>query len=239
MMIEHFWKCKNFIKIRIGFNLSLAYKYLDKASVESNHLERLKLCVSFFITNLNHTLIGYKPFNPILGETYQAVIKSPDTKDIENKSNIKIYAEQTSHHPPILNFYGFSDSYKIKGFRETSAIASGNSVIANVQGPFNIEFKDANITAYFPPFSFFGLVYGKRMFGYNGIFKIEDTKNGLIAIIDINPKQQSKGFFGSIFGKRKKFSQIILKDILLKLQMSNMIKKRIFIMSMKIKYSVI
>lgn len=204
MMIEHFWKCKNFIKIRIGFNLSLAYKYLDKASVESNHLERLKLCVSFFITNLNHTLIGYKPFNPILGETYQAVIKSPDTKDIENKSNIKIYAEQTSHHPPILNFYGFSDSYKIKGFRETSAIASGNSVIANVQGPFNIEFKDANITAYFPPFSFFGLVYGKRMFGYNGIFKIEDTKNGLIAIIDINPKQQSKGFFGSIFGKKEK-----------------------------------
>lgn len=103
-----------------------------------------------------------------------------------------------------MNFYGFSENYKIRGYRETSAIASGNCVIANVQGPFTIEFKDSNVVAYFPPFSFFGLVYGKRMFGYNGIFRIEDVKNGLVSIIDINPKQQSKGFFGSIFGKKEK-----------------------------------
>ena len=64
-----------------------------------------------------------------------------NTKDNEKHSTINIYAEQTSHHPPILNFYGFSENYKIKGYRETSAIASGNCVIANVQGPFSIEFK--------------------------------------------------------------------------------------------------
>lgn len=34
-----------------------------------------------------------KPFNPILGETFQCKI-----------GNTKMYVEQTSHHPPIYNF---------------------------------------------------------------------------------------------------------------------------------------
>jgi hypothetical protein len=41
-----------------------------------------------------------KPFNPILGETYQGII-----------GGIPIYFEQISHHPPISAFYMKTDKF--------------------------------------------------------------------------------------------------------------------------------
>ena len=37
-----------------------------------------------------------KPFNPILGETYQA----------EYSRGLRVYAEQISHHPPVSSWQG-------------------------------------------------------------------------------------------------------------------------------------
>ena len=46
-----------------------------------------------------------KPFNPILGETFQA-----------KTGNTEIYIEQTSHHPPILNYYVKNPSFTAFGY---------------------------------------------------------------------------------------------------------------------------
>ena len=43
-----------------------------------------------------------KPFNPILGETYQGLIEG-----------CPIYAEQTSHHPPITTTYLMGRGYRV------------------------------------------------------------------------------------------------------------------------------
>lgn len=45
-----------------------------------------------------------KPFNPILGETYQGVI-----------DGFPVYGEQISHHPPISSLYMIGRGYKIWG----------------------------------------------------------------------------------------------------------------------------
>lgn len=46
-----------------------------------------------------------KPFNPILGETYQA----------EYSGGVRVYAEQISHHPPISSWQMMDDAGRVSG----------------------------------------------------------------------------------------------------------------------------
>ena len=46
------------------------------------------------MTTVHMAMAQLKPFNPILGETFQAKI-----------NDCLFYLEQCSHHPPIFNFY--------------------------------------------------------------------------------------------------------------------------------------
>jgi hypothetical protein len=48
-----------------------------------------------------------KPFNPILGETYQAFI-----------DGCPVYGEQISHHPPISSFFLKGRGYFVHGSLE-------------------------------------------------------------------------------------------------------------------------
>jgi hypothetical protein len=76
---------------------------------------------------------GLKPFNPILGETFQTKI-----------GNTNIYLEQTSHHPPILNFYVINDNFKVYGYEQIEANAGINSITAIQKGNFFIELNGKN-----------------------------------------------------------------------------------------------
>jgi len=48
--------------------------YLDKAVAEKNPIERLKILVSWYIVSMQLEPQMMKPFNPILGETFQSTI---------------------------------------------------------------------------------------------------------------------------------------------------------------------
>jgi len=65
------------------------------------------------------------PLNPILGETIQREL--PD--------GTKFFAEQTSHHPPITNFYleGPESSYRFSGFFEYKAWLAGLNTIGGAR----------------------------------------------------------------------------------------------------------
>lgn len=77
-------------------------------------------------------LIGQrKPFNPILGETYQGWINGNP-----------IYLEQISHHPPISAFYMSGKGYKLYGSFELTASMSPNSVVGRQIGYGTIDFMD-------------------------------------------------------------------------------------------------
>jgi hypothetical protein len=68
---------------------------LEKAgTVKGNALEKIKYSTAFAITRFHLSGAQLKPFNPILGETFQCKI-----------GDSNFYFEQTRHHPPILNFY--------------------------------------------------------------------------------------------------------------------------------------
>lgn len=68
--------------------------YLKRAALENDILERFKNVITFVVSGMHMVASQRKPFNPILGETYEGIW--PDGS--------RIYNEHVSHHPPISCF---------------------------------------------------------------------------------------------------------------------------------------
>lgn len=75
---------------RFLFSFTYAPTILEGVNKDLNPLTRLKKVISFGMSNSPLYLNMEKPFNPILGETFQCWI-----------DGCPGYAEQISHHPPI------------------------------------------------------------------------------------------------------------------------------------------
>ena len=59
--------------------------------------------LSAFIIHLGNNIGTIKkPFNPVLGETYEF---------IDPHYNTHFIAEQVSHHPPISAYYAYNDDF--------------------------------------------------------------------------------------------------------------------------------
>lgn len=187
-----------------------AYAFINK-SCTMMKIERLKYFSLFFIQLLSLSPNGYKPFNPILGETFASIVYSPkisedgtilDELDMDNPT--ELYTEQTSHHPPRYHILTKNKDFTMYGWREFTAVSSGNQIKGTILGPTTIKLNDGTIiTIKFCNFEVNGLVVGKRTLAYTGNFFIEDKTNGLSAVIELRPKEK-KGFLGSIFGKKGK-----------------------------------
>jgi hypothetical protein len=75
---------------RIASSMGLAPTFLTKAAQVADPVEQMKLATCWFISHQITFIEMEKPFNPILGETFQGWIHG-----------CPIYMEQISHHPPI------------------------------------------------------------------------------------------------------------------------------------------
>lgn len=75
---------------------------LNEADMESDPVKRMAKVASFAIAQYKGTnkRLG-KPFNPILGETFELV-----------GDGWRYFSEQVSHHPPISACIGESDHYR-------------------------------------------------------------------------------------------------------------------------------
>ena len=97
--------------------MSFAYfpLYLEKV-VESDPISQLKAIVSSVMGSSLIYLTMDKPFNPILGETYQGWI-----------DGCPVYFEQISHHPPIASYLMKGRGYDVYGTMEAKMDISINS----------------------------------------------------------------------------------------------------------------
>ena len=88
--------------------LSEAFDYkdvLDKAAATKDPGLRMAYCMAFmFIPYFNTPLRVKKPFNPLLGETFDLKLGSLD-----------MVCEQVSHHPPISASFGKCREYEVIG----------------------------------------------------------------------------------------------------------------------------
>jgi hypothetical protein len=90
--------------------------YLEKVVHAENPLDQMKAILAGSIGSSLIYLTMEKPFNPILGETYQCWI-----------DGCPVYFEQISHHPPIAAYFMRGRGYTISGTVEAKMDLSINS----------------------------------------------------------------------------------------------------------------
>ncbi|TPX62431.1 hypothetical protein SpCBS45565_g07040 [Spizellomyces sp. 'palustris'] len=77
---------------------------LDQAASITDPVDRLALIAAFAVSGYASTIhrAGRKPFNPLLGETYECV---------REDKGFKFVSEKVSHHPPIMACHAESPNY--------------------------------------------------------------------------------------------------------------------------------
>ena len=169
--------------------------FLTKAVYSKDPLEKLKWVTTFYISKFHLSIIQLKPFNPIIGETFQCRI-----------GNVDIYLEHTVNHPITANFYAkeMNGNYKMYGYQITDASTNVNSITASRLGKFFIELKDGSkYRIYIPDVVLKGISVGDRIINFVGIGCVVDLTHNLCAFMEMNPDQP--GFFSSFFMKKKTF----------------------------------
>jgi len=154
-------------------------RFLDAAAECSyDPLLRMQYTITYIIAGFHRVFLKWaKPYNPILGETWQAFL--PD--------GTSIFLEQISHHPPVSAFqmFGKNKKFYFHGLSQPVVGYKANALKASAKGYRRVEFADGGaIDMSFPAYYIKGLVYGGAPRSeLGGTASFEDTQNGLKAII--------------------------------------------------------
>lgn len=92
---------------------------LDRAASCPDPILRHSLIAAFVVSAFSHTERVRKPLNPVLGESFEF---------IDPITDMKFYAEQVSHHPPISVSHADSPTWSAGEVINAHAKFQGNSV---------------------------------------------------------------------------------------------------------------
>jgi len=177
---------------------------LDKATrCQNDPLERMKLVVAYVISRSHLFLEQQKPFNPILGETYQGFI-----------DGCPVFVEQVSHHPPVQAYQFLGRGYNIQGNCEgvfKAGISGGGHGLVSFKGIEKIEFPEngGTIMIRWPNVLSDGLLFGTRTGKVVSKAIIYDEKNRLYAHIKFDPDDGFLSIFSSSSRTHDSFSGYI------------------------------
>ncbi|XP_054740393.1 oxysterol-binding protein-related protein 2 [Anastrepha obliqua] len=171
---------------------------LDQAASEEDPADRMKLVATFAVSALasNWERIG-KPFNPLLGETYEL-----------QRKDFKFLSEQVSHHPPISAFHAESPHYMFYGSINPKIRFMGKSIEIQPKGVVTVEFprwKEAytwsNVNC-----CVHNVVVGKLWIEQHGTMEIRNHSNGYRAHLEFketNSSKEANQVFGVIENDQK------------------------------------
>jgi hypothetical protein len=158
----------------------------------------MKAVISMAIGGLYVSAKQVKPFNPLLGETFEASFPGKD---------ITIHVEHTSHHPPIANFLIVHKNFKFHGRYVFNASLDGNQLNLHQEGPNHVDFNDGQrISFYWAPLRLSGMLWSDRTCKYVNYIKFVDEKNKIKAIVNMGDrgdrevsKKRTDVFSGKIY----------------------------------------
>jgi hypothetical protein len=176
--------------------------YLKKAGQSKDKLEAFKNVITFALSSIFSSTGQMKPFNPLLGETFEG--------EFDDKT--KIYMEHTSHTPCLSNFLILdSDNfYKFHGYCDINVegvmkILFNNYLTMAQKGKLNVQLKTTRqtISFHYPKVILGGMIYGKRYVLIDGHMKFEDRENNMKAVIYFNKshKNLKNRRFHDIYGQ--------------------------------------
>lgn len=175
--------CDNWAEVGLLHQAAEKVKPNGNESKTSGPAERLALVAGFLVSGLKTQLSFDKPFNPILGETFQGEFDDGTTVSVE----------QISHHPPVSAWWveDPSRTFVFTGSGAWSATTSANSIRGRQSGTNSIRFTadEAVLTWELPGMLLQGVLWGRRVLYYTGSIIILDPKNGLKCELDILGKK--------------------------------------------------
>jgi hypothetical protein len=177
---------------------------LRKAAVVKDKLEAFKQVICFVLSAICLSSGQMKPFNPLLGETFEAGFEDGTI----------LYMEHTSHTPCVSHYLMTDpdDLYKFSGYFDislegTMKILFNNSVTMVQKGKNSVYLKGTNQTISFqyPKMLLGGMIYGTRYVLIDGFMKFEDRENNMKAYIYFNKNHPNlklrrvHDFYGQIY----------------------------------------
>lgn len=200
------------------------YSYLLDRAAEygkrGNSLMRL-LCVGAFAVSGYSSTEGRtcKPFNPLLGETYEA--------DYPDKG-LRFFSEKVSHHPMIVACHCEGRGWKFWGDSNLKSKFWGRSIQVDPVGILTLKFDDGEVFQWTKvTTSIYNLILGKLYVDHYGTMRIQGNRELSIklkfkeqSIIDRNP-HQVQGFvhdrsghkIATLFGKWDESMYYVMGDI--------------------------
>ena len=163
---------------RFSKSFSFAPTFLEKAAQCKSPVQRLIDVFCFGWGTSASYIMMEKPFNPILGETYQGMI-----------DGCPVYAEQTSHHPPIASLFMKGRGYTVYGSLESKVEFGLNYATGINAGEIHVCFDENNLKRNKVRFSccagtISGLIYGDRKLSIVKQTYYIDEDNRLLCIFN-------------------------------------------------------
>lgn len=168
--------------------------------------KRMEYVAAYAVTNISSNIDRLsKPFNPLLGETYEL------TRD---DLGFKILCEQVSHHPPISAFHVDSTNnerdWKFYGDVNAKTKFWGKSIEIYPKGTLTLELNSLNETYTWQSVTccVHNIIVGKLWFEYYGSMEIVCHQTGYKAVINFKPYSWSNKelhkFDGYIYDNKKR-----------------------------------
>jgi len=165
---------------------------LEKADKEKDPYLRLAYVAAFNASQYNGCLgRDMKPFNPLLGETFEYVTGS-----------YKYFSEQVSHHPPISACHCESNNYIVYFNTRVTNKFWGNCIEFRPLGRMNIHLKTINEDYVInrPSINGQNIIFGKLYLDLSGESVAENIKTGDKCIIKFHTKGWSESSLGNMDG---------------------------------------
>jgi hypothetical protein len=180
---------------RLARSFGHAPIFLEKAGTLNNVVEQMKYTISFFLSSIVLCIQQEKPFNPILGETFQGRI-----------NGFPIYLEQIAHHPAITYYLMTGKNYWLSGSHEAVANLGANTLVVEQRGTPFVHFYSNNTRIYFkwPMFVINGTAVSTRYLNFFSKAIAFEKNNNLLCEITFNANEI--GGFGGLFQKKESYS---------------------------------
>ncbi|KAI3464462.1 hypothetical protein Pfo_021125 [Paulownia fortunei] len=195
---------KCFEDVEYSYLIDRAYEWGKKG----NSLMRILNVAAFAVSGYASTDgRNCKPFNPLLGETYEA--------DYPDKG-LRFFSEKVSHHPMIVACHCEGTGWRFYGDSNLKSKFWGRSIQLDPVGVLTIEFDDGEVFQWSKvTTSIYNLILGKLYCDHYGTMRIQGNRNYSCklkfkeqSIIDRNPHQvqgivqdKSGKTIATLFGK--------------------------------------
>lgn len=190
MLKKNVGKDLSTISFPVSFNCPLSllqaaceeYEYaptlLERASKTQDWVERICLVSAFAVSSYSSTKLrnSRKPFNPLLGETFECV---------RDDKHLRFIAEKVVHQPPIVATYAEGKGWHAVGWSAVKNKFWGKSLELIPEGNTRLEFDDGDAFTFSKPSSFMrNLLAGNKYLEHVGELTVTNVNTGQKAVIE-------------------------------------------------------